>query len=410
MKNEEGSHILINSEFGQLKRVIVHEPQNEIDRLTPSNKERLLFEDIPYLKRMQKEHRNFVNLLVKDGVEVLQLRQLVTEVLQDETIKNKFIAEVCNLELQPGLSQILLDHYSTSQLTDVLFKGITTREIAEDTGINTDIGFNKETIYLLDPIPNAYFTRDPGAIVGKSKVSGKMHYKARVRESLIIKEIFQSHPIFSKYDFSFGEESNEDKPFCIEGGDIIVLNNDAIAIGCSQRTRSESIETLATNLFRKDLIKRVYEINIPSLRSYMHLDTVFTVVNKGLIVSYPEVMDDIKEINLYEPAQIQGSVITAKKILQSLSFYKILEKEFGGLEVINTGNNNNVYARREQRADGTNVFAISPSKVITYERNYHTNKALRANGVEAITIEGSELVRGLGGPRCMTMPIYREEI
>ncbi|HRI32948.1 MAG TPA: arginine deiminase family protein [Saprospiraceae bacterium] len=410
----------INSEYGKLSTVILHEPGLEIDRLTPDNKDGLLFEDVPFLKKMKEEHRAFAKLLRDNGIEVLLLGDLLSELISiSENSRNRIVFQTC--ANQPSLSNILFDNFDNFQITELLFKGLTVRELRDISGIDFSSINSDVDRFLLNPIPNAYFTRDPAAIVKDSIVSCKMHFDARVRETIIFREIFKHHPLFSNKSMNDGLEENEsyiiyggenkqdeDRPYAIEGGDIIVLNEKSIAIGCSQRTRSDSIVKLASNLFKEGKIQRVYQINIPAERAYMHLDTVFTVVDKGIVVAYPNVMNDVREIIRYEPISLHGNIV-AMPIEENRNFNTILKSEFGGvLEVINTGNNNSMYASREQLADGTNVFAISPSTVITYDRNIHTNEALEKCGVKVLCIEGSELVRGLGGPRCMTMPIVRE--
>lgn len=397
----------IRSEFDLLRTVIVHEPSHEVDRLTPLNKERLLFEDIPYLPQMQKEHRDFVTLLRANGVRVLMLGELLLDILQNEDSRREVVTHACAASSVLSLGDLILDSYSAEELRDVLLSGLTANEIFEKTGKRLRPPDFKEDPFLLDPIPNAYFSRDPAAAVADCVVSSKMHFLARIRESIIVREIFRKHPLLSHNHIIYGNCGEEERPFTIEGGDIIILTSKAIAIGCSERTRGESIRLLAEKLFRLGRVQRVYEISIPSRRVYMHLDTVFTIVDTGVVVAYPDVMSEIKAIRRYEPYMIPKGEIIAFPVDDSRSFNRILEEEFGGLKVIHTGNNNHRYAAREQQADGTNVFALAPSTVITYNRNTHTNQALKDAGIKVLEIEGSELVRGLGGPRCMTMPIER---
>lgn len=395
----------IQSEYDHLNCVIVHRPGTEIDRLTPDNKIDLLFEDVPYLSKMQDEHDKFVDCIKSNGVEVLYFKDLLNHILEFSNVKNTLIDRVCSLAQVPSLSEYLKS-FDATILSEILISGLSSNELSDLSGVSFNNNDPSNDILLLDPCPNAYFTRDPAAIIGNQIVSTKMHFQARIRETLLFLEIFKNHPAFVNSKFVYGDTILEDRPYCIEGGDIIILNKDAIAVGRSQRTTSHAIAKLAKNLFKAGTIQRVYEIFIPSERAYMHLDTVFTVIDKGIVMAYPNVMEKIKEIKKYIPQYFDNEVY-AVPTREIRSFNHILGDEFGCIKVIHTGNNNPRYASREQLADGTNVFAIAPSKVITYDRNIHTNKALEEKGIDVITIEGSELVRGLGGPRCMTMPLNR---
>lgn len=404
----------VRSEYTPLKTVLVHRPGLEIDRLTPDNLDALLFEDIPFLPKMREEHDNFVQIMQGEGINVLHLEDLLLEVLKDDSIKTRLVTLACGTFVMPSLANIILEKYQTlEEIRDILFRGLTLKEL-DERGMERMGPFDpREDPFLLEPIPNAYFSRDPAATIGDHIISCKTHFPARVRETLLVREIFRSHPLFAaNTKFIYGDEDDEDRPYTVEGGDIIILKNKVIAVGRSQRTRAASIAKLARKLFNNGLADRVYEIAIPAERAYMHLDTVFTVVDEGLIVAYPKVMDQVPEIRRYVPIKKPfSSGIEELSFQENRTFNKILEDEFGGrLTVIKTGDNDLRYAAREQRADGTNVFAIAPSRVITYDRNTYTNKALEAElGKDnVILIPGSELVRGLGGPRCMTMPLQRE--
>lgn len=406
--------LFVESEFAPLECVLVHEPGLEIDRLTTSNREALLFEDIPYLPAIQREHRDFVSSLKREGVRVLYLRDLLLDILKDDRSKRRLVLKACACSLHASLSSIILEKYSTEEIADILLGGLTTAELVDRSGKRLNLPHSATDPFLITPVPNAYFTRDPAAVVGDSLVSCKMHHTPRIRESILAQEIFARHPLFAGSTSLYGSDRGEDRPFTVEGGDIIVINDKAVAIGRSERTRSESIAIIARKLFEGGLAERVYEINIPARREYMHLDTVFTIIGEGVVVAYPGVMEHVTEIRRYEPAIMThdaADAVIALPIEENRPFNAILESEFGGrLMVIHTANNDPRYADREQRADGTNTLAIAPGKVISYNRNTHTNKALEDRGIIVIPIEGSELVRGLGGPRCMTMPLRRAAI
>ena len=237
-------------------------------------------------------------------------------------------------------------------------------------------------------------------------ISSKMHYRERVRETVLTRAVLENHPDFRDNAMTYGgsSEPTEDRPYTIEGGDVIVLSPEAVLIGDSERTRSETIERLAEKCCQVGQVLRVYEIPIPTDRAFMHLDTVFTIVDRGKVVWYPSVIDQIKYIHRFEPSD-SGTV---RRIPEDRTMREVLQDEFGcELTVIETGGGRQPYASREQRMDGANALAIAPGVAITYERNEHTTAALEAHGVTCIGIDDSELVRGLGGPRCMTMPLRR---
>jgi arginine deiminase len=396
----------VTSEHGNLQSVLVHRPGAEIDLLEPGNKDKLLFEDIPFLLKMQLEHDAFCQLLRDQSIEVVYLEALLHDLMADDEARKRVVQQVCAAGGQPGLAQVLLDHYDASEIVTRLFAGVKAGEMRmHSDGLPADA---TSDFFLLEPIPNAYFTRDPGAVIGDGWVACKAHFETRVRETVLMHLVAELHPRLAGTDILFGARAEEDRPFTIEGGDIHVISRDAVMIGVSQRTRSETVALLARKLFAGGKVQRVYEVEIPSDRRYMHLDTVFTIIAQGVVVVYPDVIDRVENIRRYEPFLTSDGELIAKPIRETRKLHTLLAEEFASpLTVVNTGGNDVRYSAREQGADGTNVFAIAPGRVISYDRNLHTNTAMRSLGIEVLEIEGSELVRGLGGPRCMALPLRR---
>ena len=400
----------IDNEYDRLEAVLVHRPGREIERLTHENMGQFLFEDTPYLRRMQDEHDAFVQVMRDHGISVVYLENLLLEVIADDAPRDRLVRSVCKTDGVPALADDLINRsrFSDADLVDVLIAGLT---VAEHRRVMGDGGgaTGADDDFLLPPIPNMYFTRDPAVVVRDTAISSKMHYPQRIRESVLVRAILEDHPEFRDNVITYGgtDEPLEDRPFTIEGGDVVILSPEAVLIGASERTRSETIEKLATKCFREGGVRRVYEIPIPTERSFMHLDTVFTVLDRGVVLWYPPVMTDLKYIRRYEPA---GDDTVARRMVEDRSFLDVLRAEFDcDVTVIDTAGGEGHFAMREQRADGTNAFAIAPRVVIAYERNERTIAALEAQGVTCLCIDDSELVRGMGGPRCMTMPLRRAE-
>lgn len=396
------------NEYDPLEVVLVHRPGEEIDRLTHENMKAFLFEDIPYLARMQDEHDEFVDEMRDRGVRVLHLDKLLRDLLdgQPET-RRKLIDQVCAAEQATGIAAELHDPQicPNDVLVGIVFKGLTHAEYAELTRRPLSSGpVGKQ--FILRPIPNAYFSRDPAVVIGQSVISCKMHFVERIRETVLARAVLEHHPEFKGHRIAYGgsDAPRDDRPFTVEGGDVIVLNAEAVLVGVSERTRLETIEILARRIFESGRHSRLYGIPIPTERTFMHLDTVFTIVDRGMVVWYPGVMEQVKFIHRYD-SDGAGNIHRAD---ESRGLTEILSDEFGKeVTIIRTGGGDEHYASREQRTDGTNILALAPRVACTYERNARTIVAMEKAGVEVVKIVGSELVRGLGGPRCMTMPLRR---
>ncbi len=403
----------LNSEYGKLYAVITHRPGKEIERLTPANTSELLFEDVPYLEGMQREHDEFTSLIREaSSARVYRLRDLLLEVLLNKKLKKELFDDLLIKFGSDFLTDDILAHYSTAECASMLIAGIKIKELKKKLNGAALDKLEPES-YLINPSPNLYFMRDPAAVVQEGVICSHMKYSGRQGESTLLRTIFENHPDFRDIFnpiYPVQESSAELLP-TIEGGDIIVLSAKALAIGCSERTDATAIEIVARQLLRNGNVERIYRVDLPPKRNFMHLDTVFTIIDENLIVTYPDAISSILQTCIYRSDGIdtKGEVILNKECIDE-SFINVLGREIPHLEVVETGDGNPDFASREQWYDGANVFAISPRRVISYNRNKYTNRALRDAGVEVLEIRSSELSRGLGGPRCMTMPLWRMEL
>lgn len=398
----------IANEYDPLEVVLVHRPGDEIERLTNENMRSFLFEDIPYLARMQDEHDEFVDEMRDRGIRVVYLQKLLKELIEKNPVaRDVLIDQSCAAEQATGIAHDLKDRRicPDDRLMTILFSGLTHGEYQEMTGRPALPGATARG-FILRPIPNAYFSRDPAVVFDDVVISCKMHYVERVRETILTRAVLEHHPDFTPHKIIYGatDSPREDRPFTIEGGDVIVLNDEAVLVGVSERTRSETVSLFARKCFEEGHVRRFYEIPIPTERAFMHLDTVFGIVNRGVVVWFPGVMDAVKNVHFYEQT---ADGVVRKEDTRDLP--RLLSDEFGqALTVVSTGGGDEIHASREQRMDGTNILAIAPGVACTYERNARTIKAMEKAGIECVKIVGSELIRGLGGPRCMTMPLRRK--
>ncbi len=399
------------SEIGTLEAVMLHRPGKELERLTVENMDLLLFDDIPWLKRAQQEHDRFAELLRKEGVEVYYIEDLLKDILHDEEIRKSLITDVVRLELfNPKTSNYLASYLMElppEELVGVLIGGIYKREV-QFSELGLSALMRSDDDFYIRPLPNLYFMRDPAAVIGNGVVISSMKRPARSREPLYLRYVFEHHPLFKKdpVNFWFGKDEDDVFPYTIEGGDILVLSSDTVAIGCSERTVPATVERISRRLFKYGKFRRVLAIEIPKRRAFMHLDTVFTMVDWGVFVVYPFTLDKMRVFELTPDRDGDITISVKENLISSLEEALGLSES----EIIYTGGGDTIIAGREQWNDGTNTFTLSPGVVITYARNERTNEELRKAGIRVLEIEGAELVRGRGGPRCMTLPLRRRDI
>ena len=405
--------IHVKSEIGKLKKVMLHRPGQELEHLVPEDLERLLFDDIPYLKTAKIEHDMFAEIMRGQGVEVVYLEDLTAEVLKNPEKKEQFVREfiaeggASAAKVRDQLYEYLINIEDEKELVLKTMSGIRASELNVKLSCPLVSLVKKESQFLLDPIPNLYFTRDPFASIGNGVSLNRMYSRTRRRETLYGKYILKYHPDFAgKVPFYY----DRDMDFAIEGGDILNLSNKVIAIGISQRTTPEAIELLAQNIFACETseIETIIALDIPSVRAFMHLDTVCTQVDYDKFTIHPGIMQTLRIFEIKQGNQKGQLKVTESDAMLSDILAKYLELD--KVTLIKCGGKDRIASEREQWNDGSNTLCIEPGKVVVYDRNYVTNEILRQHGIEVLEMASSELSRGRGGPRCMSMPLERENI
>lgn len=410
--------INVTSEIKPLKKVLLHRPGNELLNLTPNTLGDLLFDDIPYLPVAQREHDEFARVLKENGVEVVYLEKLMAEVLAlSDEIREEFIRQfIYEAGIRTPKYRDLVFQYLNSfkdeyELVLKTMEGIQiyeiNREQRKDEKSLVDL-VTEETDFLADPMPNLYFTRDNFASIGRGISLNKMYSVTRNRETIYAEYIFKYHPDFKG---QVDKYYDRDLPYHIEGGDVLNLNDHILAVGISQRTTAEAIDQLAKNLFKDEKCKidTVLAFNIPNSRAFMHLDTVFTQVDRNKFTYHPGIVDTLQVFEITE-----GNIEDSDEDLNVVEINDTLENILSSylkipVTLIPCAGGDKVASEREQWNDGSNTLCIAPGVVVVYDRNVITNQVLRENGLKVLEIPGAELSRGRGGPRCMSMPLIRED-
>lgn len=412
------SAINVTSEIKPLKEVLVHRPGKELLNLTPTTLHELLFDDIPYLKVAQAEHDEFVQILRDNGVKVYYLEDLMAETLDfNPEIKKKFLkqfikeAGVNTPKYRDLVFDYLMSIDDNKEFVLKTMEGVQIYELDRDKRVMekslVDL-VTEDTSFIVDPMPNLYFTRDPFASVGSGVVLNKMYSVTRSRETIYAEYIFNYHPRFKDEVEMFYDRYQE----ChIEGGDVLNLNDHVIAVGISQRTEAGAIDKLAKNMFKNPNCKidTILAFNIPESRAFMHLDTVFTQIDVDKFTYHPGIMETLQVFEITEGDDPNSDEdLNVKEINDSLE--NILSNYLGvKVTIIPCAGGDAIASEREQWNDGTNTLCIAPGTVVVYNRNNITNEILREHGIRVIEMNSAELSRGRGGPRCMSMPLIRED-
>jgi arginine deiminase len=419
------SQLGVHSEVGKLRKVMVHRPDLSLQRLTPSNHDDLLFDDVLWVERAQYEHDQFVARMRERGIEVFLLADLLAEALAASDEGRQRLIELVASEHTVGWSLVdeirsLLTDLKPDQLAKHLIGGLTVAEAGLDLAEAAEVSLIGAAIedtsqFVLPPLPNTLFTRDSSCWIYGGVTVNPMYWPARRREAYNVAAIYRAHPMFADADFEFWYPAEgPDGRFeiadfgmaSLEGGDVMPIGNGAVLIGMSERSQGRMIEQVAKALFARGAAERVIACVMSRDRAHMHLDTVFTLLDRDKATAYPKVVGDIRAISL-RPGTREGD------------FHVTVEPDFVGavadalgvdkLHVVVTGGD--AYQQeREQWDDGNNVVALEPGVVVAYERNTYTIAKMRQAGVEVVEIAGFELGKGRGGGHCMTCPLLRDPV
>jgi arginine deiminase len=410
--------IRINSEIGKIQKVIIHKPGFEIENMTPSTAQNLLYDDILDLNVSIEEHNELVNIL-NLHTKTFEVLDLLKDILDDENVKENLIKNLINsMDASPDIIEDLMN-LSSEKLSSQLITGTELKRNSLST-------FLSDKKYEIPPLPNFFYTRDCAMVVNDKVITGSMANKIRSAESVIMKHIFQSHPEFQPNDFYFDGTQNFENSPTIEGGDVLIIREDVLAIGLSERTNSQALDILIQTLRKYDKIKHIFAIILPKERSMIHLDMTFTMIDKNFAVVYEPIIlkkqNNVIHIDLTDKEN---------KYNRELNIFEGLKKVGLDLQPVLCGGHNYLYQEREQWMAGANYFTLAPGKVIGYGRNIRTfeelEKVAKMPRLEAkdilsgkinlknydryaIAISGADLPRGGGGGRCMTMPILRDEV
>lgn len=415
----------VYSEVGRLRKVIVHRPDLSVKRLTPGNHRELLFDDVLWVERAIEEHDAFVKVLEDEGVKVFQLRDLLVDVLAENSEARNWVIHQAVNASTIGISactavRACLMEMETEALVTHLIGGLTRSELecvyleglARSSLIISSSG---PDTFILPPLPNTLFTRDTSSWICDAYTINPMRWSARMRETINIAAIYRYHPLFSGSNINYwysclenrgGMSKTSPGAYSMEGGDIMPIGKGTLLIGMGERTSGTMVEQISKILLASGAVHRIIVAQMSHDRAHMHLDTVCTMLDEDIITVFPEVIERVKAYSIRWAGGDRIFEVTNEEDLTSALADAL---ELDRLIVLPTGGDE-YQAAREQWDDGNNVLALKPGRVVAYDRNTYTNKNFREAGIDVIEIEGSELSRGRGGGHCLTCPIQRDAI